>query len=103
MPNTQSMLQGKVKPAKIFKGAIEPQPPPTPGSYSRNPNMGPRHITGLSFDDRGDQVVTAAEDETFRLYNCKTGKRVLLSPPTASSTELALQAPEDAIFKKIWS
>ena len=34
-------------------------------------------MTGISFDDRGDQVITAGEDETFRLYNCKTGKRVL--------------------------
>jgi len=37
----------------------------------------PRHITGITFDDRGDTVVTAAEDETFRVWNCKTGKQVL--------------------------
>src|SRR5882762_11817535 len=74
--NVQCIIQGKFKPAKIFKGAVEPLPPSTPGSYSRAQNTGPRHITGISFDDRGDQIVTAAEDETFRLYNCKTGKQV---------------------------
>ncbi|KAF8223122.1 WD40 repeat-like protein [Tricholoma matsutake] len=74
IPLTNSLM-GKLKPAKIFKTAVEPQPPPTPGNYSqRSTNSGPRHITGISFDDRGDQVITAGEDETFRLYNCKTGK-----------------------------
>ncbi|KZW02757.1 WD40 repeat-like protein [Exidia glandulosa HHB12029] len=28
----------------------------------------------MCFDDRGDSLVTAAEDEQFRLYNAKTGK-----------------------------
>ncbi|KAF9466540.1 WD40-repeat-containing domain protein [Collybia nuda] len=70
-------LMGKLKPARIMKGAVEPPTPPTPGSYSqRATNSAPRHITGISFDDRGDQVITAGEDETFRLYNCKTGKHV---------------------------
>ncbi|EGN99096.1 hypothetical protein SERLA73DRAFT_137243, partial [Serpula lacrymans var. lacrymans S7.3] len=52
-------LMNKLKPAKIYKGAVEPLPPPTPGSYTRS-NAGPRHITGISFDDRGDQILTAA-------------------------------------------
>jgi WD40 repeat protein len=69
-------LQSKFKPAKIYKDAIEAAPPKSPGAGPSRGFSGPRHITGLSFDDRGDQVVTAAEDETFRLYNCKTGKRV---------------------------
>ncbi|CCM04977.1 uncharacterized protein FIBRA_07175 [Fibroporia radiculosa] len=61
-------LMTKWKPAKIFKTAVEPQTPPSPGTPpSRPQNNGPRHITGISFDDRGDQVITAAEDETFRL------------------------------------
>ncbi|RDB25808.1 WD repeat-containing protein 82 [Hypsizygus marmoreus] len=67
----------KLKPAKIFKTAIEPPPQPTPGSYSqRSANQGPRHITGICFDDRGDQLITAGEDETFRVYSCKSGKHV---------------------------
>ncbi|PFH53113.1 hypothetical protein AMATHDRAFT_1540 [Amanita thiersii Skay4041] len=58
-------MMGRMKPAKIFKGAVEPPPPPTPGSYGQRPsNSTSRHITGISFDDRGDQIVTAAEDET---------------------------------------
>ena len=82
----------KLKPAKVFKAAVEqpqPQTPPSPGTpASRSPNVGPRHITGISFDDRGDQVVTAAEDETFRLYSCKSGKRVPLdTQPVSASTD----------------
>ncbi|PSR88977.1 hypothetical protein PHLCEN_2v4939 [Hermanssonia centrifuga] len=70
-------LMSKLKPAKIFKNAIDPTPPPSPGPYSnRSSHPEQRQITGVSFDDRGDQVVTAGEDETFRLYNCKTGKQV---------------------------
>ena len=68
--------QSKLKPAKLFKTAVDPAASPTPGGRSP-PNQGIRHITGISFDDRGDQLITAAEDETFRLYNCKTGKQVL--------------------------
>ncbi|KAH9928680.1 WD40 repeat-like protein [Fomitopsis serialis] len=71
-------LMTKLKPAKIFKAAVEqPQTPPSPGTPApRSPNAGPKHITGISFDDRGDQVVTASEDETFRLYSCKSGKHL---------------------------
>ncbi|KZT29704.1 WD40 repeat-like protein [Neolentinus lepideus HHB14362 ss-1] len=69
-------LMSKLKPAKIFKGAVEQLPPPNHGNFpSRNANLGPRHITGICFDDRGDQLITASEDESFRLYSCKTGKR----------------------------
>ncbi|THH10876.1 hypothetical protein EW145_g1015 [Phellinidium pouzarii] len=79
-PTTLSLndtLMSKFKPAKIFKGSVEPLPPHSPGTNShRTQNLGPRHITGITFDDRGDFIVTAAEDETFRLYNCKTGKQV---------------------------
>lgn len=81
VPNTSgstlalsNALMGKFKPAKIFNGAVEPQQPNTFSYPARPSNSAPRHITGISFDDRGDQVITAAEDETFRLYSCKTGK-----------------------------
>jgi COMPASS component SWD2 len=63
----------KLKPAKIFKNAVEPTPLPSPGMRQQPVQ---RQITGLSFDDRGDQVITAGEDETFRLYSCKNGKHV---------------------------
>ncbi|KAI6099695.1 WD40-repeat-containing domain protein [Pisolithus sp. B1] len=68
-------LMTKLKPAKVFKNAVEPTPLPTPGGSSRT-NTGPRHITSITFDDRGDQVLTASEDETFRLYSCKSGKHL---------------------------
>ncbi|KAI0091350.1 WD40-repeat-containing domain protein [Irpex rosettiformis] len=67
-----TMTMAKLKPARIFKDAIEPPPPVSPGPNKQQPE--PRQITGIAFDDRGDQVLTASEDETFRLYNCKTGK-----------------------------
>ncbi|KAI0291907.1 WD40 repeat-like protein [Multifurca ochricompacta] len=70
LPLTNALMT-KLKPAKIFKAAVEPAPPPPTGSRTLAQQ---RHITGLCFDDRGDQLITAAEDETFRLYNCKTGK-----------------------------
>lgn len=31
----------------------------------------------MSFDDSGNTIVTAGEDETFRLYSCKNGKCVI--------------------------
>ncbi|THV02875.1 WD40 repeat-like protein [Dendrothele bispora CBS 962.96] len=65
----------KLKPSRIFKNAVDSAPSPTPGAAGQHvPSAGPRHITGMSFDDRGDQLITAAEDETFRLYSCKSGK-----------------------------
>ncbi|KNZ72190.1 WD repeat-containing protein 82, partial [Termitomyces sp. J132] len=67
----------RLKPAKIFKNAVEPGPTPSPGQ--RPTNVGPRQITGIDFDDRGDYILTAAEDEQFRVYNCKSGKQSLYS------------------------
>ncbi|EIN03699.1 WD40 repeat-like protein, partial [Punctularia strigosozonata HHB-11173 SS5] len=66
-------LMSKFKPAKIFKDAVEPLPPKSPSGRATPP--GPRHITGMSFDDRGTQLITAAEDETFRLYSARSGKQ----------------------------
>ncbi|KAK0444655.1 WD40-repeat-containing domain protein [Desarmillaria tabescens] len=67
-------LMTKLKPARIYKGAVDSLPQPSPSFPPRPGNQGPRHITGICFDDRGDQEITAAEGETFRLYNCKSGK-----------------------------
>ncbi|KAF8150761.1 WD40 repeat-like protein [Crassisporium funariophilum] len=69
-----NQVMAKLKPAKIYKTAVESQPPPTPGSAPRTSNSAQRSITGISFDDRGDQLITAGDDEMFRLYSCKTGK-----------------------------
>ncbi|KAJ7273437.1 WD40-repeat-containing domain protein [Mycena haematopus] len=57
-------VMAKFKPAKIIKGAVEALPPPGTTNQPRP-----------HFDDRGDQVITASEDETFRLYSCKSGKQ----------------------------
>ena len=67
----------KLKPAKIYKAAVDSQPSGPSGNTQRpSSSNGLRSITGISFDDRGDQVITAGEDETFRLYGCKSGKQV---------------------------
>ncbi|KAF9517816.1 hypothetical protein BS47DRAFT_1339037 [Hydnum rufescens UP504] len=70
-------MANRLKPARVFKTALEPVPPPPPSAQSgrSQPNTR-RHITGISFDDHGDTLVTAGEDETFRLYSCKTGKHL---------------------------
>jgi COMPASS component SWD2 len=73
--NTQD--QRKFRPAKVFKDAVEPASSPrSPGS--RPPALN-KQITAICFDDRGDQLITAGEDDVFHLYNCKTGKRVPLA------------------------
>ena len=98
------MEQTKLKPAKVFKGSVEPGPLPSSSSLGvpRGPTQGPRHITGVSFDDRGEFVLTAADDETFRLYNCKTGKCVspFLVPPHASDLRFicVLQAFKNVVL-----
>ena len=69
----------KLKPAKIYKAAVDSQPSgPSGNAHTQRSSSsnGLRSITGISFDDRGDQVITAGEDETFRLYGCKSGKQV---------------------------
>ncbi|TDL25610.1 WD40 repeat-like protein [Rickenella mellea] len=71
-----SQLMSRFKTARIMKGAVEPTSAASGSSSPRSSHGMPKHITGISFDDRGDTVITAAEDETFRLYNCKTGKHV---------------------------
>ncbi|KAH9481653.1 WD repeat-containing protein 82 [Psilocybe cubensis] len=70
-------LMAKLKPSKIFKTAVEPAPkPPSPVGPGQHQKAAPpaRSVTGICFDDRGDQLITAGEDETFKLYSCKSGK-----------------------------
>ncbi|KIP11165.1 hypothetical protein PHLGIDRAFT_28082 [Phlebiopsis gigantea 11061_1 CR5-6] len=69
-PQIPQATASKLKPAKIFNNAVEIVAPSSPGSAAGRspPPNDTRHITGISFDDRGDQVLTAAEDETFRLH-----------------------------------
>ncbi|KAL9933343.1 hypothetical protein V8E36_008061 [Tilletia maclaganii] len=48
------------KPAKVFSEAVEKG----------------QDITSLTYDSKGDYLLTAAEDDTFNLYSCKKGKLV---------------------------
>jgi COMPASS component SWD2 len=64
----------------VFKDAVEAAPARSPSPAGRSPPL-PRTITAICFDDRGEHLVTAGEDDVFQLYNCKTGKRVLLTYP----------------------
>jgi hypothetical protein len=67
-------LQKSFRPARIFKAAVES----TPQLPNGRPGA-PRHITGISFDDTGEFVLTAAEDDNYRFYACRSGKRVCSS------------------------
>ncbi|KAG9104971.1 member of Set1p complex, histone methyl transferase [Ceratobasidium sp. 370] len=71
IPLDENIMQ-RLKPARIFKGAVETEATST----ASNRNSMPHHITGLTFDDQGDFLLTASEDETFRLYNVRSGKHV---------------------------
>jgi hypothetical protein len=71
---TRRHTKTRLRAAKIFKNCIElPQQTPQ-GGLPKQQTHNTRSITGITFDDRGDQLVTAAEDESFRLYSCKSGK-----------------------------
>ncbi|KIY64566.1 WD40 repeat-like protein [Cylindrobasidium torrendii FP15055 ss-10] len=68
-------IMTKLKPARVFSNIID-LPPEGSAHGQKQPALPPRQITGLSFDDRGDQLVSSADDESFRLFNCKTGKHL---------------------------
>jgi len=48
--------------------------------------------------------MTAAEDETFRLYNCKTGKHVARLSLCLVKVQLinSPQTYQDAPFEEVW-
>jgi COMPASS component SWD2 len=56
----------------VFTNAVDA--PTQDGTVKKTPSSA--QITGLSFDDRGETLVTAGGDETFKLYNIKSGKYV---------------------------
>lgn len=66
---TEQAWQTRFKPSKVFNDAVESPSPPAPGRKA-----GTNYITGLCFDDRGETLVTSGDDETFRVYNTRTGK-----------------------------
>ena len=58
-----------MKAGKLFKDAVNQDVPQSPGQSKRSP----RQITGLAFNDKGDQFVTSSDDESFRLYSLLEG------------------------------
>jgi COMPASS component SWD2 len=66
----------------VFTNAVDA--PAQDGTVKKSPS--PAQITGLSFDDRGETLVTAGGDETFKLYNIKSGKCVLFIFKTLNSS-----------------
>lgn len=50
--------QSTFKPARVFRKHLDPG----------------RSFTSLSFDDKGELLLTAADDETMQLFNARTGK-----------------------------
>lgn len=60
-PLTLSLdLVSSFKPAKVFKEFVQPD----------------CRVTSLDYDDRGELCVTASDDETIQLYNCRSGKHI---------------------------
>ncbi|KAI5481293.1 WD repeat protein 82 [Pseudohyphozyma bogoriensis] len=61
LPSTLTLSPGilsSFKPSRVFKSH----------------NESGKSYTSLAFDDRGELLITAAEDETMQLFSCKTGK-----------------------------
>ncbi|PWN44250.1 WD40 repeat-like protein [Ceraceosorus guamensis] len=73
-------LLASLRPTKVFRPA---QPAASSkhdatteqvGSLKQTDQSKLPHITSMCFDDRGEHLVTAAENETFQVYDCRKGK-----------------------------
>lgn len=53
-------LVDSFKPAKVFHEFVQPD----------------CQVTSVDYDDRGEMCVTASNDETIQLYNCRAGRYV---------------------------
>lgn len=53
-------LVDNFKPAKVFHEFVQPD----------------CQVTSVDYDDRGEMCVTASNDETIQLYNCRAGRYV---------------------------
>jgi COMPASS component SWD2 len=65
------------------------------GTFKPSKRFSSKHgtrITSVDFDDTGDWCVTAGDDETIQLYDCKRGK-LFVGVSTVDT-----QALEDAIL-----
>lgn len=45
-----------------------------PSKVFKKHNQNGKPFTAISFEDRGEFVITSAQDDTMQLFNCKTGK-----------------------------
>ncbi|WVF70981.1 hypothetical protein IAT40_005777 [Kwoniella sp. CBS 6097] len=82
IPLTEDLLR-KFRPSKHFKDALDPESSTsTPNAYQPNPNTNSgggvkgKSITSICFDDAGDRMVSAGEDDGFVLWDVKKGKKL---------------------------
>ncbi|WWC68317.1 uncharacterized protein I206_102242 [Kwoniella pini CBS 10737] len=81
IPLTAGLLN-KFRPSRHFKDALDPES----SSSSNSPNLNlikpsnptplNKNITSICFDDVGDRLVTASDDDMFVLWDCKKGKKI---------------------------
>ncbi|WWC60649.1 uncharacterized protein I303_103223 [Kwoniella dejecticola CBS 10117] len=85
VPLTAELLS-KFRPSKHFKDALDPEPSSSANSpifsYGADPKAptgsggATRNITSICFDDAGDRMVTAGDDDTFVLWDCRKAKKI---------------------------
>ena len=69
------------------------------GAFKPSKRFSSKHgtrITSIDFDDTGEWCVTAGDDETIQLYDCKRGKYF---PP---AQVMLMQTLKNAVFEEIW-
>jgi COMPASS component SWD2 len=56
-----------LKPAKVFKDAVDPK-------GQNDPSAVKPQITSIAFNDTGDRCLSAAEDDSYVLWDTVKGK-----------------------------
>ncbi|WVW80485.1 hypothetical protein I302_102468 [Kwoniella bestiolae CBS 10118] len=73
-------LLNKFRPSKHFKDALDPESSstslPSPPSLSNDAGSAGKNITSLSFDDAGERMVSAGNDDMFVLWDVKKGRKI---------------------------
>ncbi|WVR05566.1 hypothetical protein IAU60_002585 [Kwoniella sp. DSM 27419] len=71
-------LINSFRPAKHFKDALDPETPTGSTGLSLPDAAGSasKSLTSLCFDDLGDRMVTAGDDDKFVLWDTKRGKKL---------------------------
>ncbi|WVQ85738.1 hypothetical protein IAT38_007905 [Cryptococcus sp. DSM 104549] len=68
--------QSSLKPVKRFKEAVGDEASSSTPAAAQVPPGGGHNITSLSFDDVGDRLVTAGDDDQFVLWDTRKGKKL---------------------------